>query len=50
MVDVSKVNKILERHGAKRERMIAILLDCQGNFITFPAKCWRRSLRERTSL
>ena len=36
MVDVSKVNKILERHGAKQERMIAILLDCQEEFYYLP--------------
>ena len=36
MVDVSKVNEILERHGARRERMIAILLDCQEEFYYLP--------------
>jgi NADH:ubiquinone oxidoreductase subunit E len=36
MVDVSKVNEILERHGSKRERMIAILLDCQETFFYLP--------------
>jgi NADH:ubiquinone oxidoreductase subunit E len=36
MVDVSKVTEILERHGAKRERMIAILLDCQEEFYYLP--------------
>ena len=36
MVDVSKVNQILERHGSKRERMIAILLDCQEEFYYLP--------------
>jgi NADH:ubiquinone oxidoreductase subunit E len=36
MVDVTKVNEILERHGAKRERMIAILLDCQEQFYYLP--------------
>ena len=36
MVDVTKVNKILERHGAKREHMIAILLDCQEEFYYLP--------------
>jgi len=36
MVDVAKVNKILERHGAKREHMIAILLDCQEEFYYLP--------------
>ena len=36
MIDVSKVNQILERHGARRERMIAILLDCQEEFYYLP--------------
>jgi NADH:ubiquinone oxidoreductase subunit E len=36
MVDVTKVDKILERHGAKREHMIAILLDCQEEFYFLP--------------
>jgi NADH:ubiquinone oxidoreductase subunit E len=36
MVDVTKVNQILERHGSKRERMIAILLDCQEEFYYLP--------------
>ena len=36
MVDVSKVTEILERHGSKRERMIAILLDCQEKFYYLP--------------
>ena len=36
MVDVTKVNEILERHGSKRERMIAILLDCQEHYYYLP--------------
>jgi NADH-quinone oxidoreductase subunit E len=36
MVDVSKVSQILERHGSKRESMIAILLDCQEEFYHLP--------------
>jgi NADH:ubiquinone oxidoreductase subunit E len=36
MVDVSKVNEILERHSSKREHMIAILLDCQEEFYHLP--------------
>ena len=36
MVNVSKVSEILERHGAKRERMIAILLDCQETYYYLP--------------
>jgi NADH:ubiquinone oxidoreductase subunit E len=36
MVDVTKVNEILERHGSKRERMIAILLDCQEHYSYLP--------------
>jgi NADH:ubiquinone oxidoreductase subunit E len=36
MVDVTKVNEILERHGAKREHMIAILLECQEEYFYLP--------------
>jgi NADH:ubiquinone oxidoreductase subunit E len=36
MVDVTKVNQILERHGAKREHMIAILLECQEKYFYLP--------------
>ena len=36
MVDVAKVKDILERHGSRRERMIAILLDCQEEFYYLP--------------
>jgi NADH-quinone oxidoreductase subunit E len=36
MVDVTKVNEILERHSARRERMIAILLDCQEHYYYLP--------------
>ncbi len=36
MVDVSKVKEILERHGAKREHLIAILLDCQEEYYHLP--------------
>jgi NADH:ubiquinone oxidoreductase subunit E len=36
MVDVTKVNSILERHGARRERMIAILLECQEEYSYLP--------------
>jgi NADH-quinone oxidoreductase subunit E len=36
MVDVTKVNEILERHGSKRDRMIAILLDCQEHYYYLP--------------
>jgi NADH:ubiquinone oxidoreductase subunit E len=36
MVDVTKVNKILERHGSKREHMIAILLECQEEYFYLP--------------
>jgi NADH:ubiquinone oxidoreductase subunit E len=36
MVDVARVNEILERHGARRERMIAILLDCQEEYTYLP--------------
>jgi NADP-reducing hydrogenase subunit HndA len=36
MIDVTKVNEILERHGSRRERMIAILLDCQEHYYYLP--------------
>ena len=36
MVDVAKVTEILDRHGSKRERMIAILLDCQEEYYYLP--------------
>jgi NADH:ubiquinone oxidoreductase subunit E len=36
MIDVTKVNEILDRHGSKRERMIAILLDCQEQYYYLP--------------
>ena len=36
MVDVSKVANILDRHGSRRERMIAILLDCQEEYYYLP--------------
>jgi NADH-quinone oxidoreductase subunit E len=36
MVDVTKVQEILDKHGARRERMIAILLDCQEEFYYLP--------------
>jgi NADH:ubiquinone oxidoreductase subunit E len=38
MVDVTKVSEILKRHGAKQERMIAILLDCQEEYYYLPRK------------
>jgi NADH-quinone oxidoreductase subunit E len=36
MVDVTKVDQILERHGAKHEHMIAILLECQEEYSYLP--------------
>ncbi len=36
MVNVAKVTEILERHGGRRERMIAILLDCQETYYYLP--------------
>jgi NADH:ubiquinone oxidoreductase subunit E len=36
MVDVTKVNQILERHAFKKEHMIAILLECQEEFYYLP--------------
>jgi len=36
MVDISRIHGILERHGAKQENMIAILLDCQEEYYHLP--------------
>jgi NADH-quinone oxidoreductase subunit E len=36
MVDISRIHSILERHGAKQENMIAILLDCQEEYFHLP--------------
>jgi NADH-quinone oxidoreductase subunit E len=36
MVDVTRVGEIVERHGGKREQMIAILLDCQEEYCYLP--------------
>ncbi len=36
MVDVTKIHRIVEHHGGKREHMIAILLDCQEQFSYLP--------------
>ena len=36
MVDVAKARDIVERHGGKREHLIAILLDCQEEFYHLP--------------
>ncbi len=36
MVDVGKVREIVERHGMKKEHMIAVLLDCQEEYRYLP--------------
>ncbi|HYK89215.1 MAG TPA: NAD(P)H-dependent oxidoreductase subunit E [Acidobacteriota bacterium] len=36
MIDVSKVGEIVQRHGMKKEHMIAILLDCQEEYRYLP--------------
>jgi NADH:ubiquinone oxidoreductase subunit E len=36
MIDVAKVEQIVDRHGRKREHLIAILLDCQEEFLHLP--------------
>lgn len=36
MVDVSKVQEIVQRHECKREHIIAILLECQDEFRYLP--------------
>ncbi len=36
MVDVGKVREIVEKHGMRKEHMIAILLDCQEEYRYLP--------------
>jgi NADH:ubiquinone oxidoreductase subunit E len=36
MVDLARVEEIVDRHGASRDRLIAILLDCQQEFRYLP--------------
>jgi NADH-quinone oxidoreductase subunit E len=36
MVDVTKVQDIVQHHGGKKEHMIAILLDCQETYCYLP--------------
>lgn len=36
MTDVSRVEQIVDRHGRRREHLIAILLDCQEEFCHLP--------------
>jgi len=36
MIDRAKVNEIVLRHGRRKERLIAILLDCQEEFYHLP--------------
>lgn len=36
MVDIAKVQEIVKKHGAKREHLIAMLLDCQEEFYHLP--------------
>lgn len=36
MIDVAKVEQIVDRHGRQREHLIAILLDCQEEFCHLP--------------
>lgn len=36
MVDLAKVDAIIERHGARREHVIGVLLDCQQAFRYLP--------------
>ena len=35
-MDVSKVQEIVERHGMKKEHMIAMLMDCQEEYCYLP--------------
>ena len=36
MVNVTKVKDIVERHGGKKEHLIAILQDCQDEYYYLP--------------
>lgn len=36
MIDIARVESIVDRHGAGRERLIAMLLDCQEEFCHLP--------------
>jgi NADH-quinone oxidoreductase subunit E len=36
MIDISRVESIVDRHGGRRERLIAMLLDCQEEFCYLP--------------
>jgi NADH:ubiquinone oxidoreductase subunit E len=36
MVDLAKVEEIIDRHGGSRDRLIAMLLDCQQEFRYLP--------------
>jgi NADH-quinone oxidoreductase subunit E len=41
MVDVAKVTQIVDRHGRKKEHIIAMLLDCQEEFTYLPPEVVR---------
>ena len=36
MIDITRLESIVERHGARRDHLIAILLDCQEEFCHLP--------------
>ena len=36
MIEVQKIEQIVDRHGRNREHLIAILLDCQEEFLHLP--------------
>ncbi len=36
MIDVARVEQIVDRHGRRREHLIAMLLDCQEEFAHLP--------------
>ena len=42
MIDVEKVEQIVDRHGRTREHLIAILLDCQEEFLHLPVRSSKR--------
>ncbi len=45
MVDLAKVDEIIDRHGARQENLVAILLDCQEEFSHLPEPLIRQVSR-----
>lgn len=42
MVDLTRVDEIVDRHGGQRERLIAMLLECQDEFRYLPRQLIER--------